>query len=261
MVRRWLNEERKAWLRREWPKGTVRETLERFNSHFGESVTYGQFKQANKVCCFGRARRSGNKLLSAAELAWLRRCYRLWPVEETCRRFAEQFGRTLTRQQIRNQAVRNGLRGAPNTGRFTKGTIPANKGRKGWCAPGSEATHFRPGSVPANKLPLYAERWLKHNDGSILKINVPERDPYTGFANRWIRKAVWVWRKANGPVPAGHAVVQLDGDRANCKLENLACVPRGVLCVLNRHVAAASTANPARVRLAQLRWLLARKAS
>ena len=263
MTRRWLNEERKAWLRQEWPKGTVRETLDRFNSYFGESVAYSQFKQANKGCRFGRARRTGCKLLNAEEWTWLRRCYRLWPVDETCRRFADRFGRRLTRLQIRNQAVRNGLRGAPNTGRFTKGVIPPNKGRKGWSAPGTEATRFRPGSVPGNKRPLYAERWSKHRSGPILDINVPERNPYTGFPNRWIRKAVWVWRQANGPVPPGHVVVQLDGDPANCELENLACVPRGVLSVLNCHVGGKSGpgANPARVRLAQLRWMLARRDS
>ena len=46
---------------------------------------------------------------------------------------------------------------------------------------------------------------------------------------------MWVWEQANGPVPKGHAVVQLDGDPANCEPENLDCVPQAVLARLNAY--------------------------
>ena len=72
----------------------------------------------------------------------------------------------------------------------------------------------------------------------------------------WIRKAIWVWTQEHGPVPDGHVVVQLDGDPANCDPANLDCVPRKVVLRMNHKNAppwAGPEANPARVRLAQLR--------
>ena len=61
----------------------------------------------------------------------------------------------------------------------------------------------------------------------------------------------------------GHAAVQLGGDPANCDLENLACVPRVVLRILNFHCGSKSgrPVIPSRARIAQLGWMLKRRAS
>ena len=80
--------------------------------------------------------------------------------------------------------------------------------------------------------------------------------------SHWLRKAIWVWQEANGPVPKGRAVVQLDGDPENCELSNLDCVRRAVLAILNHHTApryAGKDLNPARVRLAQAKMALSKR--
>ena len=38
----------------------------------------------------------------------------------------------------------------------------------------------------------------------------------------------WVWEQAHGPIPAGHVLVFLDGDKTNCNLDNLMVLPRGI---------------------------------
>ena len=54
----------------------------------------------------------------------------------------------------------------------------------------------------------------------------------------WHRKADWVWRQANGPIPEEHMVLILDGDMHNLAIDNLACVPsrifKGIIYLTER---------------------------
>ncbi|MDR0731533.1 MAG: HNH endonuclease [Treponema sp.] len=113
--------------------------------------------------------------------------------------------------------------------RFRPGNISFNKGRKGYCAPGSEKGWFRPGHKPFNTMPVGSGRV---NAGGYAEIK------YSGKSgppkNRWKGKHVLTWEKANGPVPEGHAVIFADGDRRNFKPGNLVLVSRKELAVLNR---------------------------
>ena len=211
----WLRAECLAWLRDEYPRHPARRTLALFNARFGEHVTYKQLLAANKRHRFGRAAPLVSRQFGAAEREWLAGRLPALPRAEVRRLFKARFGRDPGLVSLNNYAQKHGLTGAPNTGRYRPGHVPFNKGkgRPGVWPAGSERGHFRPGQRPANKRPLYAERWGKSKGGSpILQINVPSRDPYTGAANRWVRKARWAWERANGPVPAGSVVVQIDGD-------------------------------------------------
>ena len=49
----------------------------------------------------------------------------------------------------------------------------------------------------------------------------------------WKSKHIMVWEEANGPVPEGHMVIFLDGDRTNYDLENLALCPYDVGMEMN----------------------------
>ena len=51
----------------------------------------------------------------------------------------------------------------------------------------------------------------------------------------WKSAAKVIWEKHNGLVPAGYAVIVLDGDMFNVDLENLACVPWAYLGLLQKH--------------------------
>ncbi|HBR31935.1 MAG TPA: HNH endonuclease, partial [Clostridiales bacterium] len=67
------------------------------------------------------------------------------------------FGMNYTKSQIKsyygNHKMNSGL-----NGRFPKGHIPANKGKKGFHVPGSEKGWFKEGHMPINHKPVGSER-------------------------------------------------------------------------------------------------------
>ena len=226
-------------------------------------------RQAGQRYRLGKAKRTGMKILDELKQARMREHFHLWPRAWLAVEFEAASGKRLTVNQLDNIGTRMNLRGAPNEGRISKGAVPWNKGMKGLRTPGSERTWFRKGHASARTKPMFSERWsVRPNRGGqrILEVKVPEASSCpvhkrTGWnqKSRWIRKAVWVWRHAHGDVPKGHAIIQLDGDPANCALSNLDCVPLRVLSRLKHYHApryAGPEANPARVRLAQLQVAL-----
>lgn len=212
------------------------------------------------------------RLFSDAERAWLALTYPHHRADFTTELFNECWGRDLSKDQIVRAAKRFGLGPSAHDGRFRKGNVPANKGRKGYSPPGSEKGWFRKGGESPNTRPLYSERWDNLSDEKgktpVLMIKVPGAAPYASQrragahqSTRWVRKAVWVWEHDNGPVPSGHAIVQLDGDPANCQPANLDCVPRATLAMLNCPWSAAPAgpdSNPVRIRVAQVRAEISR---
>jgi hypothetical protein len=178
----------------------------------------------------GRCRTKGtSRLFSAAEMAWLRENAAL-PLKDTGPAFRDAFpGRTITDKQIltwrRNHKIQTG-----RTGRFVKGQTPPNKGLKGYVAPGSEKGWFAKGNVAPNTKPMFFERIGK--DGYI-EIKVPVTNPYTGHRTRFMHKHRWAWEQVNGPLPSGHALKCLDGDKTNTDAANWVAIPRALLPRLN----------------------------
>lgn len=108
------------------------------------------------------------------------------------------------------------------TGQFVKGQNPYNKGTKGLMKP--NRTSFKKGNMPKNHRPVGSIRLSK--DGYVeVKIAEP---------NKWRLKHLFIWEQKFGPVPKGHAVVFLDGNKLNLTLENLSLIPRSQLLILNR---------------------------
>lgn len=108
-------------------------------------------------------------------------------------------------------------------GRFKKGNIPPNKGKKGQCALGCKKTWFEKGHVPVNTVPVGTETVTK--DGYIrIKIAEP---------NKWELKHRIIWEKYHGPLAHGDAIIFLDGNNQNCDINNLRLVTRSELAVLN----------------------------
>ncbi len=113
------------------------------------------------------------------------------------------------------------------TGCFPKGNEPFNKGRKGYVAPGSEKGWFRKGNRTgrANHVhkPIGAERIAK---GGYLQRKVNEDLP---MQRRWQMVHVINWEAKNGPIPQGHALKCLDGDKLNTEPDNWELIPRAML--------------------------------
>ena len=135
----------------------------------------------------------------------------------------ERFDRPFRMEQIKGAIARYKLH-TGFTGRFEKGNIPFNKGKKGECPKGCEKTWFKKGQTPINHKPVGSERIDR--DGYIL-IKVAE-------PSVWKLKHRVIWEKANGPIPKNYTVIFLDGDKSNTDINNLALVSRSELLIVNQ---------------------------
>lgn len=116
------------------------------------------------------------------------------------------------------------------SGRFEKGMIPPNKGKKGLYPPGCEKGWFQKGRDPKlarNYQPIGTERQSK--DGYI------ERKVHDGLPlqSRWRAVHLIRWEEENGPIPEGHCLKCLSGDKGNTDPSNWRAIPRGMLPRLN----------------------------
>ncbi len=134
------------------------------------------------------------------------------------------FGTSYTKTQMKsyygNHNINSGL-----DGRFNPGHVPANKGKKGQCAPGCEKGWFSKGNIPVNYMPVDSER-VNGDDYVDVKIADP---------NKWKGKHILIWEEHNGPVPKGYAIIFGDGNRRNFEPNNLILVSRKQLLALNRN--------------------------
>lgn len=122
--------------------------------------------------------------------------------------------------------------------RFQKGLVPANKGirRPGW-APGRMAeTQFRAGELngsAAQKLvPVGTE--VVDRDG-YRKRKVRDDAPPNLSRRNWAFVHVLVWMEHHGEIPAGHAVIFKNGNKADIRIDNLELVTRQELMRRNSY--------------------------
>ena len=137
------------------------------------------------------------------------------------------FGTSYTPERIKsfygNHKLNSGL-----SGRFEKGHIPANKGVKvppNTKHPNSIATRFKPGHLPHNTKPV-GELSMR-SDGYLYRKTAENPD-------KWELEHIRVYREQNGPIPEGSKIIFLDGNRHNCKPDNLALVSAEENLELNR---------------------------
>lgn len=113
------------------------------------------------------------------------------------------------------------------TGCFRKGFIPWNKGKKGYI--GANKTSFKKGNKPKNWRPVGSERI---NDEGYTLIKVSNEG---GMLKRWALKHRVVWEQHHKKkIPKGSVIIFADGNKNNLNIENLICVTRNELKVLNR---------------------------
>lgn len=182
----------------------------------------------------GNRYKGRHRKFSAAEMAWLG-ANKLLPIADYHRAFVSAFPREdVHAGNLHALRKRMGWK-TGRTGHFEPGHAPANKGKA--CAPGSggrhpnaQRTQFKKGQEPRNTKYLGHER--TNSDGYV-EISVAETNPYTGYHRRYVHKHVHLWEARNGPVPDGHCLKCLDGNKANTAPENWELISRGVLSRLN----------------------------
>lgn len=144
--------------------------------------------------------------------------------EELTNMVNAQFGLNITKKQMKrwksNHHVSSGL-----TGRYEKGHVPNNKGKKmskeqyGKC----KGTMFKKGNIPHNHRPIGSERI---NVYGYTEVKVAE-------PNKWRPKHQVVWEREHGPIPKQHVIIFADRNIQNFDLDNLVCISRRELVRLN----------------------------
>jgi hypothetical protein len=91
-----------------------------------------------------------------------------------------------------------------------------------------------------------------------VEISVKETNPHTGYERRYVLKHKYLWERQHGPVPAGHVLKCLDGNRLNTDPSNWTLISRSLLPLLNGHWGhnydqAAPELKPAILTLAKLK--------
>ncbi|MGT2833386.1 HNH endonuclease signature motif containing protein [Streptococcus halotolerans] len=143
--------------------------------------------------------------------------------KDVAQKMNKKFGLNLTAQQIKtyrgNHKIDSGL-----TGHFPKGNVPFNKGKKFPNMPPNSG-QFKKGHKPSNWYPVGTVN--KTTDG-YPKIKVAEPDKWELLHRR-------EWVKHNGPIPDGHRVAFLDGNKENWKIDNLTLLNSNELVKMNKH--------------------------
>lgn len=113
-----------------------------------------------------------------------------------------------------------------------KGQASPNKGKqcppgKGGRHPNARRTQFKPGErtgiAQKNYKPIGFER-ITQDGYRERKVNddLP-------FNRRWRLVHLIEWEAVNGPIPKGHALKCLNGDKLDCSPSNWECIPRALL--------------------------------
>lgn len=147
---------------------------------------------------------------------------------ELTKKFNEHFGLNIEARKIRAFMKNHGLTNGVNS-QFKPGQTPANKGTKGLYNVGGNKTSFKKGQKAHNYKPVGTERIDR--DGYVL-VKVSDEG---NWHQRWRLKHNVIWEKVNGPIPKGHCLLFLDGNKQNVSLDNLQLITRSQLARLNQN--------------------------
>lgn len=181
-----------------------------------------------------------------AELSWIKACCDL-PRTEAHALFVEIFKRPdVSMTNFNALCKRNGWF-TGRSGQFVKGEKRAdNPARKGYAPPGCEKGWFKPGvrRGRANAIyqPVGAERTSREG---YLERKINDAMP---FNRRWRAVHLIEWEAVHGPLPEGHILKNLSGDRTNTAPSNYEAIPRALLPRLNGRFGRGYDAAPEEVK-------------
>ncbi len=159
------------------------------------------------------------------QVEWLRANRARYTIDKLTIKFNWLFDANLHPRSLANACKRRGIK-AGSDGRFKKGMKTWNTGLTGYM--GANKTSFKTGNLPHTYLPVGTPRLKKYSDGSCY-VQIKTADPKT-----WTNYHHIIYERAYGPIPKGHVVIFVDGNRLNLHHKNLECVSRAVLSQLNK---------------------------
>lgn len=186
----------------------------------------------------------GKPVFTAEQLAWIKAMSDL-PRAELHALLKQAWPRSkVTVDQIKNLCSRKKWKAADN-GSFPKGHVPANKGQKMAFNENSAKTQFKPGHMPANR---HGPGHENINKDGYAMICIDQPNPWTGVKTWMVPKHRYLWEQANGPVPEGHRLKCLDGNRQNSDPSNWKALPNSLAPRLNGRFGRGYDAAPAALK-------------
>lgn len=150
------------------------------------------------------------------------------PRKKLTKLFNKKFNAEQNVRNIAQKCRKMGLT-CPNDGCFKKGSIPSNKGKKGFM--GANKTSFAKGNIPPNVKKTGTISYRKDKSGrhyAYMKLSEP---------NKWKILHVYIWEQKYGEIPKGHCIIFKDKDTLNTNINNLMLVSRAELARLNQKYA------------------------
>lgn len=167
---------------------------------------------------------------TAQELQWIE-AHATLPRAQMHRLFVETFGRTDVSQANLHALCKRRRWLTGRTGQFHPGQEPPNKGKPMPYHPNSAATRFKKGE----RRGWAAENWKPIGTERVTEDGYLERKVHDGLPlqSRWRAVHLIRWEELNGPIPDGHALKCLDGNRRNTDPANWTAIARALLPRLN----------------------------
>ena len=220
-------------------EGTIEEMRQQVNERFGLSLDYGQMKSYFSNHKIHSAPKKGRKAEWASKYPkgmedFVRSIAKGKSSKELTDAVNAKYGEgTITVAHMKaykkNHGINTGL-----TGRFEKGHVPPNKGKK--LTPEQykkmAPTMFKKGQTPHNGGTPVGEIRLRKP-----RKNRPGDRPYywqkVAQPNVWRMRHVVVWEEHNGPVPDGCMITFADNNSLNCDISNLILETKGQHAIKN----------------------------
>ena len=156
------------------------------------------------------------------------RKYETTPRKELAKLFNTKFKTEVSHKALGQKCIKIGLV-CPNNGCFKKGSIPANKGKKGIMK--ANKTSFSLGNRPLNTRKVGSVSTRSDKNGS-LYMHIKIAEP-----RKWQMLHVYIWENKYGKIPKGYCVIFKDKNTLNPSLDNLMLVSRAELVRLNQKYA------------------------
>ena len=142
--------------------------------------------------------------------------------KEITKKMNDKFEYNFSEEQVKGMMYRNKLTTGTG-GHFKKGSIPWNKGLKGYM--GANKTSFKKGTIPPNQVPIGTESITK---GGYIKVKV-------GEPNKWKLKQRYIYEQHYGEIPNNYNIIFADGNIMNFDIDNLIAVSKSEMLILNNN--------------------------
>ena len=193
------------------------------NEKFGTNYTKTQIGGVRKRLGLLVGKIYQGKLLTKEQHDYLVSIQKNKTSRDVANKMNQKFGLSLTEKQIKSYRGNNNLNSGL-TGRFEKGRVPYNKGKKLPNMP-QNSGQFKKGNKPPNYLLVGT---INFTTDGYPKEKIA--DP-----NKWVLKHRKVWEDNFGPIPEGYSVCFLDGDKTNYDISNLILLSNEELARMNQN--------------------------